>query len=258
VRYLDWWLRASNSRGHGTHSPFVYAFIENVLLDKERYPVYEQVERLRHELRQSTEKLEVLDLGAGSRIDNHQVRRVSEIVRSAAKPAKYGQLLYRTAKHFGCQQIMELGTSLGVTTAYLSAAAGEKGKVITLEGAPAIAERAKLNFQQLGLRNIEQVQGDFDEQLPLALSKMAQPDMVYIDGNHRLEPTLRYFEWFREHSGENVILVFDDIHWSRGMEEAWSKICKNPEVTCTIDLFFIGLVFFRRSFREKVDFMIRY
>jgi predicted O-methyltransferase YrrM len=236
----------------------VYAFIENVLLDGQDQPIYRQVEGLRKALKRSNEKLEVLDLGAGSRTDNKRLRAVSAIAKTAAKPAKYGQLLYRTARHYGCQNIMELGTSLGLSTAYLSAAAGEHGQVVTLEGAPAIAQKAREHFHELGLGNITQVIGDFDEKLPEALSILPKPDFVYVDGNHRQEPTLRYFEIFKEHCGENGIIVFDDIHWSQGMEEAWEKIRKDASVTCTIDLFFIGIVFFRRSFKEKVDFMIRY
>jgi len=236
----------------------VYAFIENVLLDKQDHPIYHQVEELRKELKHSPERIEVLDLGAGSRKDNKCLRKVSDIARTAAKPAKYGQLLYRTARHYGCHQVMELGTSLGLTTSYLSAAAGEQGKVVTLEGAPAIAGKALGHFQQLGLHNIVQVTGDFDEKLPEALAIMPKPELVYVDGNHRREPTLRYFEAFREQCGENGIMVFDDIHWSKGMEQSWDTIRKDASVTCTIDLFFIGIVFFRRSFKEKVDFMIRY
>ena len=228
------------------------------MLDRQDHPIYHQVEDLRRKLRHDHGSIEVLDLGAGSRTDNKSMRKVSEIARTAAKPAKYGQLLYRTARHYGCHQVMELGTSLGLTTSYLSSAVGEQGRVVTLEGAPAIAGRAAEHFRGLGLNNIVQVTGDFDEKLPEALSIMPKPELVYVDGNHRLEPTLRYFETFREQCGENGIIVFDDIHWSKGMEQAWDTIRKDASVTCTIDLFFIGIVFFRRSFKEKVDFMIRY
>ena len=258
IHYLDWWLHASNGRGHGTHSPFVYAFIENVLRDKEAYPVYAQVEGLRRELRNSDERLEVLDLGAGSRKDNQQSRRVGDIVSSAAKPKKYGQLLYRMAKHYGCRQVLELGTSLGITTSYLSAGAGTEGRVITIEGAPAIAEKAGEHLRRSSADNVIQLVGDFDDKLSDAFRMMPSPELVYIDGNHRKEPTLRYFQLLKERCGEQAILVFDDIHWSRGMEEAWAAIRKDEQVTCTIDLFHVGIVFFRRSFREKVDFMVRY
>jgi predicted O-methyltransferase YrrM len=220
--------------------------------------VYGVVEEFRKELLRSNERLEVLDLGAGSRKDNKECRRVEDIVRTAAKPRKYGQLLYRMARHYGCRQILELGTSLGITTAYLSAGAGTDGKVVTIEGAPAIAEKAGVHFRKLGLDNIIQQTGDFDDRLGDAFGIMPSPDLVYIDGNHRRDPTLRYFHLFKERCGEHAILVFDDIHWSRGMEEAWAAIRKDAKVTCTIDLFHVGIVFFRSSFREKVDFMVRY
>jgi predicted O-methyltransferase YrrM len=236
----------------------VYAFIENVLRDRKPYEIYGKVEALRRELLRSNERLEVVDLGAGSRKDNQQSRRVGDIVRSAAKPKKYGQLLYRTARHYGCRNLLELGTSLGITTAYLAAGAGTEGKVVTIEGAPAIAAKAAEQLRRLGAGNVVQLVGDFDERLPEAFGIMPSPELVYIDGNHRKEPTLRYFQLLKERCGEQAILVFDDIHWSRGMEEAWAAIRGDDEVTCTIDLFHVGFVFFRRSFREKVDFMIRY
>jgi predicted O-methyltransferase YrrM len=229
-----------------------------VLRDRKSYPAYDVVEKFRKELLRSDERLEVLDLGAGSRKDNRDSRRVGDIVYTAAKPKKYGQLLYRMARHYGCRQVMELGTSLGITTAYLSAGAGLDGKVVTIEGAPAIAEKAREHFRRLDLGNVIQLTGDFDDRLGEAFGLMPSPELVYIDGNHRLDPTLRYFQMFKEHCVERSILVFDDIHWSRGMEEAWAHIRKDANVTCTIDLFHVGVVFFQSSFREKVDFMIRY
>jgi hypothetical protein len=152
---------------------------------------------------------------------------------------------------------MELGTSLGLTTAYLAYAA-ERGRVLTMEGAPEIANMAESNFLKLGMDNIEVVIGDFDHRLEDALSNMPSPGLIYIDGNHLKEPTLRYFDRLLPHCGEGTVLVFDDIHWSKGMQEAWQSIKMEPQVRCTIDVFFMGIVFFRNSFREKQDFMIRY
>ena len=255
--YFTWWLRSSNDRGHGTHSPFVYDFIEKVLLDKGSYPAYSRVETLRRQLLYSHERIQVLDLGAGSRKEGKQERKIRDIVRFSAKPRKYGQLLYRMVRHYQILEIMELGTSLGLTTAYLAYAA-ERGRVLTMEGAPEIANMAESNFLKLGMDNIEVVIGDFDHRLEDALSNMPSPGLIYIDGNHLKEPTLRYFDRLLPHCGEGTVLVFDDIHWSKGMQEAWQSIKMEPQVRCTIDVFFMGIVFFRNSFREKQDFMIRY
>jgi predicted O-methyltransferase YrrM len=94
--------------------------------------------------------------------------------------------------------------------------------------------------------------------LPILLDKVREVDLVFVDGNHRLEPTLRYFEWILNHSNEHTIIIFDDIHWSEEMELAWKKISQHPTVTCTIDLFFLGLVFFKKEFKSKQNFVIRF
>ena len=34
-KYFQYYVNASNGKGHGVHSPFVYQFIQEVLLNKE-------------------------------------------------------------------------------------------------------------------------------------------------------------------------------------------------------------------------------
>jgi predicted O-methyltransferase YrrM len=167
-------------------------------------------------------------------------------------------LLYRIARFYQCCRIVELGTSLGITTTYLALAAGKEGQVVTAEGAPALARRAQAHFLDWGLDQVQVVEGAFDEHLDRIRESVPYPDLVFIDGNHRKDPTLHYFEAFLPGMGEEGILVFDDIHWSREMEEAWDEIRRHPAVRCTVDLFFIGLVFFRTGFREQQHFSIRF
>jgi len=199
----------------------------------------------------------VEDFGAGSALNPSRERKVSDIARHAAKPAKYGRLLYRLAYHYKCHDILELGTSLGLSTAYMASPPAVK-KVTTLEGAELIAKKANQNLESLSLTHIEIITGNFDQTLALSLEKNPKPDLVFFDGNHRKEPTLRYFRQCLSTADENSIFVFDDIHWSAEMEEAWREICKSEAVTCSIDLFFVGIVFFRKDFREKQAFTIRY
>jgi len=255
-----WWQyyrTASNGVGHGIHSPFVFDFVKNVLNDKRDFYAFSAIESLRQRLKADHTILQVDDLGAGSRVSKSNQRKVSDIAKHALKSKKLAQFLFRLVNHYQPNTILELGTSLGVTTAYL-AAANAKAKVYTIEGVPAIAAVARKNFQQLNLHNTELLEGSFDLVLPAILDKLKQVDFVFVDGNHRLEPTLRYFEWFLQHSHENTIFVFDDIHWSEEMETAWKKIAQDPTVTCTVDLFFLGLVFLRKEFKEKQNFVIRF
>ena len=138
------------------------------------------------------------------------------------------------------------------------AAANHRARVITMEGSPEIAQQAHRHFQHIGLHNIEQVVGDFDDTLADVLKKNESLDFVFIDGNHRYEPTLRYFDMMKPYLQEHSVLIFDDIHWSKVMEQAWAAIKKDETVTLTVDLFFIGLVFFRKEQKEKQHFIVQF
>ena len=257
VKYSKHWLSASNGKGHGMHSPFVFDFITKVLNDKTVYTEYEKVEALRDRLLNDNTILEVEDFGAGSAIDKKNKRSISSIVKNAAKPKKFGQLLFRMVKHYQPATILELGTSLGITTSYLSLAKPE-ARLITIEGAKEIAEVAKRNFRNLEIRNIEITEGNFDNTLSSVVRGLSTVDFAFIDGNHRKEPTLRYFQQLLAKANNDSILVFDDIHWSSEMGAAWDTIKNNATVTCSIDLFFIGIIFFRKEFKEKQHFVIRF
>jgi predicted O-methyltransferase YrrM len=159
--------------------------------------------------------------------------------------------------YYGSEKIMELGTSLGITTSYL-AAANPNSSVFTLEGASEVAAIAKTNFQQLGLGNVQIVIGNFDHTLAALLNNLDYLDFVFVDGNHRYEPTLQYFQQLKPKMRAHSILIFDDIHWSKEMEAAWETIKEDPAITVSIDLFFIGIVFFRKENRVKQHFTISF
>lgn len=255
TKYIRYYFTAGNR--HDVHSPFVFSLIEDVLLDKTPHAAFGEIEQLRKQLLASTETLQVTDLGAGSLISSGNERKVSDITRYAAKQPKFGQLFYRLAQYLQPKQLLELGTSMGLSTAYMAKAV-PGAQVYTIEGCPNIAARARKNFDALQLHNITQVTGNFDTVLPDVLRQIQRPDWVYIDGNHRKEPTLAYFEQCLRHVHEYSLLIFDDIHWTPDMEAAWHTIQQHPQVTVTIDLFFIGLVFFRKDFKVKQHFTLKY
>jgi len=256
-KYLRYYLTAANGKGHGTHSPFVFDFITKVLNDKRQYPAYQPIEQLRRRLRSDQTRLQIEDLGAGSAYKaTTTTRTIASIAKNAAKPSKLGQLLYRVAAHYQPDTIVELGTSLGLSTAYLASGA-PNAKLFTIEGAPEIAATAARNMQALHIpANI--LTGSFDQLLPSLLPTLPPIDLIFIDGNHRLEPTLNYFNGVFPHLSSHSTLIFDDIHWSAGMETAWAAIKKDPRVYLTIDLFFLGFVFIRPEFKVKQEFDIRF
>lgn len=254
LRYLKY-LRKGKSK-YFIHSPFVFEFVDEVLFNDHKFYAYEEVEARRELLLNSDQSIKVTDFGAGSKINNDKIKPVSVIAKNAAKPKKYGQLLHRITSYYRPELMLELGTSLGITSMY-EASGNQSGQLITLEGCPETAHVAKSIFKSYPLNNIEIIIGDFAKTLDSTLASLDKIDYAFFDGNHQKEPTLEYFKKCLEKAHESTLFIFDDIHWSDEMEEAWETIKKHPKVTVTIDLFFIGLVFFKTD-QAKEDFIIRY
>ncbi len=254
IRYLNYTFKSLNQ--HGVHSPFVYDLLMNVIYVKTDYYAFKKIEKVREQLLDSDKKVVSNDFGAGSEKVKTGTKKIRTIVRQSAKSPKYGQLLFRLVNHFQPSNVLEIGTSLGISTAYM-ASANSQTPVITIEGSNTIAEIAKQNFEHLELKNIEQVSGNFDTVLNTTLNNFKKTDFVFFDGNHRKAATLAYFNTCLQKATENSVFVFDDIYWSDEMMQAWDEIKANNNVIVTIDLFFMGLVFFKKG-QAKQHFVIRF
>ena len=256
-KFARYYLTAANGKGHGIHSPFVFDFVINVLNDKKKYNCYNLIECLRKELLANKTAIDVEDFGAGSAVIPFKKRKVNAIAAPSLKNKKFSQLLFRIVKYYKPETIVELGTSFGTTSCYF-ACANEDAKVFTLEGSKSIGEIARTNFKKLNLRNVYLEQGNFEYSFPAVMQKIDTIDFLFIDGNHRKDATLFYFNESLKKAMTSSIFIFDDIHWSAEMEQAWELIKQHTSVTLTIDLFFIGIVFFNPDFKVKQDFTIRY
>jgi len=241
---------------HGTHSPFVYKLADAVIYDFSEKSQYKNIEDQRKKLFSDDSEITVTDLGAGSHLNKNRTKKISEIAKNALKSPRLAKLIYRLAENTNPKTAIELGTCLGITSSYLAKACPE-AEIITIEGCPRTAEVAKRNFQDLDLNNIELHVGNFDLILPDIIAKQPSLDFVYIDGNHRKDATLNYFKWCLPKVTENSLLIFDDIYWSQGMKEAWEEIKSHPEVTVTVDLFWIGLVYFKKG-QAKEHFKLKF
>jgi predicted O-methyltransferase YrrM len=248
--------RFRSFRLHGVHSPFVFDLYQNVIRHGGQYRVYNIIETLRKQLLQNRKAISVADFGAGSQVQATNIRTIKSLAASSAKSPKYAQLLFRLVNYFQPQTVLELGTSLGLTTCYL-ASARQKSQVYTFEGCPNLAAAAGHNFRQLRIRNIQVITGNMDQTLPATLEKLPAVDFVYFDGNHRYEPTMRYFEACLAKRTEDSVFILDDIYWSPEMVKAWQAICRHPAVTISIDLFQVGLIFFRQK-QPKQHFTLWY
>ena len=257
LKWLQYYFLASNSRGHGVHSPFVYELIREVLNDRKYYNAYEKIETLKNGLLKDKRSIQVNDFGAGAGIRGTSLKNVSDITRHEVSTRKFGRLLFRLANFYSAKTIVEMGSSLGISTSYL-AAANTGPSVHTMEGSSGIAEIAKENFHKLGMSNISIFTGQFENGLTDLIASNPPADLVFIDGNHRKKPVLEYFEKFLDNISPAALIIIHDIHWSHEMEEAWAIIQADPRVKMSIDIFSAGLVFFRDEFKVKQQFVIRF
>lgn len=255
--YLRYLSRAQDE--HSLHSPFVFSLYTNAIrTDNRRDPALKAIQRLRASLRRSRDLIQITDLGAGSKVNRSRQRTVGDVARHSQKSPRYARLLFRLIRYLNVKTVVDLGTSLGLTTAHLAEAVRPVGGcVLTFEGCPQTAARAQTTFDTLDQSNVSVVVGNIDDVLAPALLKLGEVDMVFFDANHRYEPTVRYFETCLLHRHNSTLFVFDDIHWSAEMEQAWAYIQAHPAVRTTIDLFGVGLVFFRQE-QPRQDFVLRF
>jgi predicted O-methyltransferase YrrM len=245
-----------HKNGHGIHSPFLFDYILNVLNKKEIPHQITGIIKLRRQLLKDRTVLDIKDLGAGSVKSGKTRRTIREITKHSSSTIKYGKLLYRIMEYFQPATILELGTCLGIGTAFL-AAASPKSAIITLEGSDQLINRAKKNFEYLRINNVTTFQGNFNDLLPSVLNNNSGIDMVFIDGNHKGEATIEYFEACLQNMTIPGIIIFDDIRWSEDMFHSWNKIIKNEHVTLSIDLFQMGIIFLNPKLKKQ-HFQIYY
>jgi len=253
-KYLSHWWHAKDR--HGTHSPFVYKLLDEVVYDERHFYAFETIAKRRKELLSDNSTIQILDLGAGSSINSNKTRKISDIAKNSLKTDDLGQLMFRLVDRFQPRRMVELGTSLGISTLYQSLAFSQ-GKMHTLEGCPETAKIAQQTFNKAKTKNTELHIGEFGKTLPPLLKKLETVDWAFIDGNHQYAPTMDYFHLIVGKCHSESVLVFDDIYWSKGMTRAWEEIKSHEKVTCTLDLFHVGIVFLREG-QKKEHFVVKF
>jgi predicted O-methyltransferase YrrM len=237
--YIDHWLDKVDH--HSIHSPFFFDFYNKVFKERTVPACAPAIENIRGKLLHSPTEIDVVDLGSGR--DRNPRRKLSDIVNKSTSPEPYAQLMLRICEYVGARKIIELGTSVGLTSLYLSYS--PQSLVYTFEGSHSLANVALTNFEFMERPNIELIEGDIDHVLPEFLQRDTKKiGFVLIDANHLYEPTLKYFNLFMRRFNEKSVMVIDDIHGTPQMHKAWREIVGNQLVYGSIDLFRCGILFF--------------
>lgn len=246
VVWLKHRFRARNTLGYGVHSPFLYYIISMLIYDKNAYYAFPRIEKRRAVLLRNKQPIEVLDYGTG----RSGMRIVGQIAATSVSNRREGEILFKLVNYLQPDTIVELGTSLGITTAYL-ASPRKEAHVITFEGSDAVAEIAKETFDRLELNNIEVINGNIDDSLASFLRDSKRVDFAFLDANHTEDATMRYFGQLVEKGHGKTVIVVDDIHYSISMGKAWKQIRRHKKVTATFDCYDMGIVFFDEHLPQK-------
>lgn len=253
LQYIRYLLIAKGI--HRAHSAFIFDLFENVLNEEKSFYCFETIEDERKKLIKSSEVVEVEDFGAGSKYTSKKRRAIRSIATTALKRPKYARLLFRLIEHLNYREVLELGTSLGITTSYLAMATGE-GRVETIEGSKIIHQIAKDIGSDLGVNNVGYHHATFTMQLPKLLDGRMY-DLIFIDGHHQGDALLQYVEMTKNHLNEGGCFVIDDINWSSDMLAAWRELMSDDHFSLSMDFFEMGLLF-KRAGMVKQDHVIRY
>ncbi len=245
-------LTAWNTGGEGIHSPYLFHLVRMIISDENRYYCWSDIEARREAMLHAPKRIEITDYGSKGDGKTYSCL-VKDIARNSLQSPRNAQVFFRIVNWLTQEsdkplEIIEFGTNLGITTAYLASVA-QKNHVTTFEGSGALVELAKMNWKKLSLSNIDVVEGNIDQ--TFAKYKGKHFDLAYIDANHRFEPTCRYVNWLAELAHDKSIIVIDDIHYSPEMERAWTSIQNRTDVTSTMDFYHFGLVFFDTHYLKK-------
>ncbi|MBT8394684.1 MAG: class I SAM-dependent methyltransferase [Bacteroidia bacterium] len=251
LEYLKFIFGSTNK--HGIHSPFVFDLVTKCFFDRKEYESYKIIKDYRKQLYHNHDKILIKDYGAGSKVFKSNTREVSQVAKTSGITKKRARLLYRITQYIKPNRVLELGTSLGMSTSAMSLG-NPNASILTVEGCPETAAIAKNQFKFYQLNNITLKVNDFKTELKKL--KNEKFDLIYLDGNHQKDATINYFETLIKSVNDRSVVIVDDIHWSKGMTEAWELIKQNQKVTVTIDTFYWGIIFFRKE-QVKQNFKIR-
>lgn len=252
-RWIIFYRRAGTI--YDVHSPFVSQLVRSMLEDHRWFYVFSDVAGLREVIKHNRKMIPQSSFGAGSQVISKKRVTISEIGKRVAIDEGNGQLLFRLVHFLNPKYLLEMGTSLGLSAIY-QAAGAQEGELISIEGSSEIAQLARQHTHGLGYKNIKILNGSFEDQLPSAIRHFPRLDYVYLDGDHRLTPTLSYFETCLPHLHSESAFVVADIYWSGEMMEVWEQLKAHPSVTLSLDFYDFGILFFRKEQRQKEHFVL--
>ena len=256
IKYITYIFIARHKKGHGIHSPFLYDLIINTFNNSFQYETYSRIEKLRKIIRTDRQNYIYTNYRPSQNVYTRHPRKVSDVVKKTAISPKHARLIFRLINKFNPNVSLELGTGVGVTTAYI-ASAKKHNIVYTVDKNNELTDYARHNLQYLDIENVRIINDTFEEAIKKIIRLNKKIDFLLIDGNHTKTATITYLSQMYSLFHNDTIIIIHDIHWSPEMESAWKTIINNPDIKLAIDLFFMGIIFFKSEL-NKQNFVIKF
>ena len=244
--YLDYILKVSDE--HSLQAPYIFSLYSELKQGKRNFPGFDDIESLRQDLKKDHTIISGKDYGAGSKITGNKT--VSSIAISGVSDLNDCRTLSQLLQITKPKTILELGTSVGISTAYICKTLPDS-QVISLEGNEQLVQVAKENLQSLNIKNAEIIHGNIDDILDEVLRSLSEVDFVLIDANHRKDPLLKYFNKILPELSTAGCILIDDIRWSGEMYSGWQKICKNENIALSIEMLDQGLLINKKELKKQ-------
>lgn len=252
LQYVEYYLKKVDR--HSLQSPFVYQLYEGLKTHYSHYKdQFPYIEERRKALLKDEKEVLVNDLGAGSHRFSSSKRKIADIVRYSSSSQKFNLLYQFLCSLTPAEDVVELGTCLGLNTMYLAEVT--KKKIYTFEGADILINRIKNSLDSN--EKIEVIAGDISSTFPVFLKNKIKIDFAFLDANHTYEHTSSYYGQLTDHLHPDSIVVIGDIHWSREMQKAWKEIIQTDKVRLSLDFYECGVLFYKQGI-QKAHYILAY
>lgn len=236
------WYFLTRVDHHSLHSPEAYRIYRFLRDQHRRHPKgIAAIEEVRKQHLGNKRYLEIIDYGAGSKRFVSNSRQICQIARISSSGLSYNLLYQGLCSLTPRNTVLELGTCLGITTAYMARVT--VGRLYSFESSEALLGIAQNTLASYP--NVKLVLGNADNTFVEVLRSLSSVDFCLLDANHTYEATVRYAQTVWPLLHEESVLVISDIHWSKEMNRAWREIKQWPGVTLSMDFFECGVLFFR-------------
>lgn len=162
--------------------------------------------------------------------------------RIASSFGRKGRLLAAVVRAMRVERAMEIGTAYGMSSLFLAAAMGERGRLVTAERSEpqvGIATEVLAREHPDTVTVFDGISTDLEAS---ARERLGEADLLFHDGEHSLRAYVDDFTAFEPMLAPGAVVLYDDIHWRLNRRVAaetyagWREVAGHPRVRRAVEV----------------------